>query len=370
MTAIRSTQPQKIDRRRRGGGAAALLCLPICLAGAVHCAEGVPGGTAIGNQRCAQNRAAGPITFLTSFAYAASAGILDVLAARQLGYFDALCLTVTLEPGSANAQLVSAGTAQMAGMGDASSVLVAIDNGADIVGIMTYGNVGAVELITMQAAGITALDGLAGKTIGYKVAPSPQIAAMLTAAGVDLGRVNFVSVGFDPIILARGRIDALTVYKSNEPQDLKAQGYQITEWDPEAFGIHATFNVLVVNRQWAAAHPTAVQDFLRAVLHGFAWIGQSDANLDSALGFAQAQSPAGYDRAVNKRRWQIEAAMIARHQPAGVGLGRLDDAAWQPEAAMLLHAKLVSRPPEVATAHDNSYLDAIYHGSTLIWPAP
>jgi NitT/TauT family transport system substrate-binding protein len=370
MTAIRPTQPREKYRRRRRGVATALLWVTICLPSPVHCAGPVPGGTTIGTERCAQNRAAGPITFLTSFAYAASAGILDVLAAQQLGYFDALCLTVTLEPGSANAQLVSAGTAQLAGMGDASSVLVAIDNGADIVGIMTYGNVGAVELITMQAAGITALNGLAGKTIGYKVAPSPQIVAMLTAAGVDLGRVNFVSVGFDPILLARGRIDALIVYKSNEPQDLKAQGYQIAEWDPDAYGIHATFNVLVANRQWAAAHPTAVQDFLRAVLHGFAWIGQSDANLDSALGFAQSHSPAGYDRAVNKRRWQIEAAMIDQHQQAGVGLGRLDDASWQPEAAMLLRAKLVSRPPQVAAAHDNAYLDAIYHGGTLIWPAP
>ncbi len=219
---------------------------------------------AISPARCALNRAAGPITFLTSFAYAATSGILDVLAARQLGYFDALCLKISIEPGSTNEQLVSAGTAQLAGLGDASSVLVAIDNGAAITGLMTYGNTSAIELLTLQSRGMKSLSELAGKTIGYKVAPAPQISAMLVAAHVPIESVNFVSVGFNPASLANGSVAGLIAYKSNEPRILAAEGYAVTEWDPEAYGIHSTFNVLVANRKFAAAHPTAVQDFLRA----------------------------------------------------------------------------------------------------------
>jgi hypothetical protein len=37
---------------------------------------------------------------------------------------------------------------------------------------------------------------------------------------------------------------------------------------------------------------------------------------------------------------------------------------------MLMRARLVGRPPVVASAHDNSYIDAIYNGKALIWPAP
>jgi NitT/TauT family transport system substrate-binding protein len=324
----------------------------------------------ISAERCAGNKAAGAITYLTSFGYAASSGILDVVAAQQLGYFAALCLKVDIQPGSNNAQLVSAGTAQMAAMGDAASVMVAIDNGADLVGLLTYGNSSAIELITLKSSKIAGLKDLAGKTIGYKVAPSPQVEAMLAAAGVDIGKVNFVSVGFDPIILANGRIDALTAYKSNEPRTLEGLGYEVTEWDPEKFGVHATFNVLVANRGWAAAHPSAVEDFLRATLHAYGWITADDANLDRALGFAQALSTGGFDLKVSKQRWLIEADMIKAALPHGSPLGRLDDAAWQPEADMLWRAKLVSRPPRVADAHDNRYLDAIYHELGLIWPAP
>lgn len=329
-----------------------------------------PPAASIGAARCAQNRAAGPITFLTSFGYAASSGILDVLAARELGYFDALCLRISIEPGSTNAQLVSAGTAQLASLGDASSVMVAIDNGAAITGIATYGNTSAIELITLKSSGITSLAALSGKTVGYKVALAPQIAAMLDAAHVPVDSVNFVSVGFNPVSLANGNVAALIGYKSNEPRVLTAQGYAVTEWDPQAYGIHSTFNVLVANRPWAAAHPTAVADFLRATLRAFNWINQSDDNLDRALGFAQALSFAGYDLASSRQRWKIEAKLIADSQPADAPLGHIADAQWQPEADMLLRAKLVSRAPAVAAAHDNTYLDSIYDGKNLIWPAP
>jgi len=81
--------------------------ITLLLAGTVQAEAGSAAATAIGPERCARNRAAGSITFLTSFAYAATSGILDVLAARELGYFDALCLKVTVEPGSTNAQLVA-----------------------------------------------------------------------------------------------------------------------------------------------------------------------------------------------------------------------------------------------------------------------
>jgi ABC-type nitrate/sulfonate/bicarbonate transport system substrate-binding protein len=347
----------------------AAFVLPL-LANSVQVVADTAAGTAIGPERCARNRAAGPITFLTSFAYAATSGILDVLAARELGYFDALCLKLAVEPGSTNAQLVSAGTAQLAGLGDASSVLVAIDNGAAITGVLTYGNTSAIELITLKSRDIKSLSELAGKTIGYKVAPAPQIAAMLVAAHVPIDSVNFVSVGFNPATLANGNVAALIAYKSNEPRVLASQGYRVTEWDPEAYGIHSTFNVLVANKKWAAAHPTAVQDFLRATLRAFNWINLSDANLERALGFAQSLSTAGFDLAGSRERWKIEARLIAGSQPANTALGHIDDAQWQPEADMLVRAKLVSHAPVVAASHDNSYLDAIYDGKALKWPAP
>ncbi|MDR3475988.1 MAG: ABC transporter substrate-binding protein [Devosia sp.] len=325
---------------------------------------------AISPDRCAANKAAGPITFLTSFAYAASAGILDVLAAKKLGYFDALCLDVTIQPGSTNTQLVSAGTAQIAGVGGASDVMVAIDNGAQIEGIATYGNVGAIELITMADSGIKELKDFVGKTVGYKGAVAPQFSAMFLDNGVDANAINWVSVGYDPIILPNGNVQGLGAYKSNEPRGLEAMGYKITEWDPDTYGIHSTFNTQIVNTDWAKKHPTAVEDFLRASFHAFDWISASGANLDEALAYAASLSDAGYDIAKSKVRFGVEQELIAKTQPADTGVGWQDAKQWQPEADALVRFKLVKTAPDIGAAQNDSYVNAIYKGKTLIWPAP
>ena len=60
--------------------------------------------------RCAANQAAGTITYLSSFDYAAAASIVEVIVAEQKGYFDALCLDVEMASSfsTANYPLISA----------------------------------------------------------------------------------------------------------------------------------------------------------------------------------------------------------------------------------------------------------------------
>src|SRR5882757_4444490 len=84
-------QMSRIFARRRCLVIAALLASALV---AAACGSGgkpampPPGSSRlISSNRCAQNKAAGKITFLTSFDYAASVGILDVLAADEVGYF-------------------------------------------------------------------------------------------------------------------------------------------------------------------------------------------------------------------------------------------------------------------------------------------
>src|SRR5690606_36392700 len=48
--------------------------------------------------RCAANREAGTITFLTGFDYAATASAIEMLVADEQGYFEDLCLDVEIKP--------------------------------------------------------------------------------------------------------------------------------------------------------------------------------------------------------------------------------------------------------------------------------
>ena len=214
---------------------------------------------------------AGTITYLTGFGWQASVGILDPIAAEALGYYSAMCLRVQLRPGNgdptSSSQLVAAGRATVTELGSPSDAITAAAGGIPIDAVATYGNTTASTLLTMPS--VTNLRQLDGKTIGYKGAMPPIITAMLEKAGVNLHSVKEVSVGYDPTILPRGQVQALTAYKSNEPIQLKDDGYKFHEWDPGSFGLNGAFNVFDANRTWANAHPGAMEDFLRATFEAY-----------------------------------------------------------------------------------------------------
>lgn len=326
----------------------------------------------ISADRCAANGDAGTIVYLDQFAFAAMPSQLDVIAAEELGYFDDLCLDVDIRPNTDNnAQIVSAGTAQMAGLGSASDVMTARDQDAkDIVSVATYGNTPIIELITMADSGITDLKDFVGKTVGYKISLAPQFSAMFASEGIDPTSINWVSVGFDPQILPDGQVQGLGAFKSNEPKVLDSRGDKVTEWDPADYGVQSTFDVIIANTAWAAKNPTAVEDFLRATLHAYDWINADEANLDQALGWAEKRSEAGYDVALGKLRWQTESGLVESSLPEGMAVGQQSAEQWQPEADLLSEYDLVEAPPVVTESQENSYIDSIYDGSTLIWPAP
>jgi NitT/TauT family transport system substrate-binding protein len=325
----------------------------------------------IGGSRCQQNKAAGPITYLTSYDLGGSVAIMNEIAADELGYFKDMCLTVTLRPAATNnAQLVSAGTAQVAGMGSASDALTAIANGAKIKGIATYGNVGQYELATMANGPVHSLKDLEGKTLGYKTAMPPQLTSMLINAGVNVSKVKEVSVGFDPNILPEGKVDAVQVYKDNEPNELKAEGYKILQWDPSKYGVKGTFSVMIANTAFAQAHPTAVEDFMRASFEAMQWINASKSNLNEAIQWSKGMSESGYSVKLQTARWIAGNKLVQENLIPGHGIGYQEASVWQPEANALLANKLITQPADVAAAQDDAFVDSIYRGATLAWPAP
>jgi ABC-type nitrate/sulfonate/bicarbonate transport system substrate-binding protein len=321
-----------------------------------------------GAARCAANRKAGTITYLTGFAYQADTGILDVIAAKADGYYAAECLDVVIRPGTGDpgtaAQLVSAGRVTMAELGGPSDVLTVTAAGQHVKAIATYGNVPSITLLTNPS--ITNLRQLEGKTLGYKGAMPPQITAMLTKAGVDVKKVKEVGVGYDPTILPRGQVQALTAYKSNEPIELRDLGDKFREWDPDSFGIRGSFNTIVANPSFASAHPTAVEDFLRATFHAFDGCMADPAPCIAA----SARLQSGYDRSQNLQEWKVQSKEVTSSRLAGRGVGAQSVAQWTPEADLLTQDHLLPSHPDIAAVLDTTYVAAIEHGRTVVWPSP
>jgi ABC-type nitrate/sulfonate/bicarbonate transport system substrate-binding protein len=322
---------------------------------------------AVSAARCAQNRAAGTVRYLTGYQFQASASILDVVAADGLGYYRDLCLNVDVKPGTGdtgvNARLVAAGTVAVSDVGSESDLLVARAHGVDVVGLATYGHVPIDTLMTMPS--ITSLSQLVGKTLGQKGILPPSIHAMLTKDGVDVAKIRQVKVGFDPSVLPRGQVQALAGYKSNEPLTLKARGTTVTEWNPEHYGIAGSFGTIIANPAFVAAHLSAVEDFLRATLHAY---GYCESHAQQCVAMAAKRSPAGFDVAHNVAVWTTEDSLVRASLPAGLPLGSVDPTKTAAEAQVLVQTGQLPLRASIADAFVAAPLQSIYSGDTLVWP--
>jgi putative hydroxymethylpyrimidine transport system substrate-binding protein len=340
-------------------------------------AGGTTSAATISAARCAENKAAGKITYISGYYFQSSASILEYVAASKLGYFGDECLNVALVPGSGDtaqeSKLLASGQADVGALAE-QDLIQARANGIAVTGVSSYSNAGLDVLMTNPD--ITKLTQLDGKLVGDKGYFPAAVEAMLIKAGVTFNSLHVVKEGYDPTVLPRhaGGLEALTGFVSNEPNQLKAAGYKVTVWQPVKYGIPSSLGAMAVNPAFASAHPTAVQDILRAALHAYAYCSSSAAHVAQCVGFdAVASGGATYDTKLNTAIWNTETSVVTANPTPGEPLGGIDTANVGAITALLHQFKIVGASVTLATAESwfsDSYIKAIYDGDTLIWPAP
>jgi NitT/TauT family transport system substrate-binding protein len=338
----------------------------------------IESGEPIPEARCEANRAAGTITYLSSFDFAAAASIVEVLVAEERGYFDELCLDVEIEASfsTANYPLVAANDAQFSSGGSFSEIVTfAAANEADFVAVAVDGRT-AIDALIVKPGEAETLADLRGATIGVKGKLPSAVTAMLAAAGLVEG-TDYETVpleGFDPTAhIAIPSIAGFPGWKSNEPGILERAGIDFTLFDPTEDGVPGTFGVIYTNRTFLTEHPSAAQDFIRAAMAGLA-----DAIADPAAASAIAVdlingsgnpnflSPEG-----ETFRWETESQLIVDTTPEGTGVGVPDAMVLQEELDTYAEVGLFG-DGETPTAED--WIDALIISSvyaddgSIIWP--
>jgi len=333
-------------------------------------------GSAISAKRCAENKAAGKITYLSGYQFQASASILEYVAASKLGYFRDMCLDVELKPGTGDtaqgSKLLASGQAKVSAIAE-QDLIQARANGIDITGISSYSNAGLDILMTNRD--ITDLAQLNGKVVGHKGFVPASVEAMMVKVGVRWDSLKLVKEGYDPSVLPRrqGGLEALTGFISNEPNQLKAAGHDITVWKPVEYGIPSSLGAMAANPDFARAHPHAIEDILRAALRAYDYCSSSDAHVVECVGYAAQVSGATYDKDLNATIWKTETQVIRDNPTRGQPLGGIDLDNVAKLVDMLHEFKIV---PSGVTADqakgwfDVSFVAHIYHGDKVIWPAP
>jgi hypothetical protein len=341
--------------------------------------EGVEMGVPFPESRCAANRAAGTISYLSGFDFAATASIIDVVVAEDRGYFEDLCLDVELQPSTstANYPIVAAGDAQFASGGSFSEVVnFAVANDADLVAVAVAGR-SAIDSLIVKPGVADRLEDLEGTTIGVKLGKiPPSVAAMLASVGLIEGE-DYTTVlidGFDPLVhIELPGIVGFPGYKSNEPGQLERAGVDFDLFAPSDYGIPGSFGVLYTTREFIDEHPTAAQDFVRAAMLGLA-DALADPEGAAALAIERVEAggnPSFLSLEGETFRWATDVELITAETPEGTGVGVPDPTLLQAEVDAYAEVGLFGEggAPDIADRFAVDLIDEVYDDTgTVIWP--
>ncbi len=339
----------------------------------------VVAGEAFPADRCEANKAAGPITYLSGFDFAAAASIMEVMMAADRGYYAELCLDVKLTPSfsTTNYPLVASNEAQFSSAGSFTELASFSEtNDAELVTLSIDGHT-PIDVLMVHPEQAESLAELNGATIGIKGALPPAVAVMLKQEANLAEGQQFHTVlvdGFDPIAHWQlPGIAAIPGWRSNEPGALQRAGLTFDLYDPADFDIPGSFGVIYTSPAFLAEHPSAVEDFMRATMRGLA-----DAIADPAgaavvavemingHGNPNFLSPEG-----ETFRWATDAETIVATTPEGSNIGV--PIGSELEAQISAYADVgyfgENNPPTVEGRYDPDLVDNLYDDTgTVTWP--
>jgi NitT/TauT family transport system substrate-binding protein len=195
------------------------------------------------------------------------------------GYYKAAGLNVTIDsgPGSvAGIARVAAGTYPL-GFFDINSLVKFQDQNPDkkVQAILMMYDRPPFAIATTSKTGIAKPKDLEGKVLGAPAADGAfaQWKAFVKENGIDASKVKIENVGF-PVrepMLADGKVDAITGFSFSMYYNLLQKGLRPEEIKIMLMADHGLVlygNAVMVNPDYAKAHPAVVAGFVRATIKG------------------------------------------------------------------------------------------------------
>jgi NitT/TauT family transport system substrate-binding protein len=202
-------------------------------------------------------------------------------AAIDNGHFAAEGLTVEIQAGQGSLDAIPkvASGAFPFGFADIGALMRFLDQnpGAPVTAVMMVYDKPAAAMVGRRSLGINKISDIEGKVLG---APPPdgawsQFPAFAKANNLDMSKITVEPLGFptrEPM-LAEGKVAAVTGFSFSVLLNLVRLG--VPEDDIAVFlmadnGVEYYGNAIIVNTDFAAANPSIVTGFLRAVAKGWA----------------------------------------------------------------------------------------------------
>lgn len=281
-------------------------------------------------------------------------------AAKDLGFYDDVGLDVTILDGGpdiAPQQVVASPDGPEFGEAWVPKVLVAREEGADLVNIaQVFQRSGTVE-VSWADSGITSPQDWAGKKVGaWGFGNEFEVVAAARQAGLEPG-VDFeqVTQNFDMVAFLNREIDAAEAMIYNElAQVLETENpetgelYQLEDLniiDFNEVGTAMLQDHIIAREAWLAEETNGVPNeqiatcFLRASFEG--WMHCRD-NPDECVGIVLDQ---GTILGEGHQHWMMN-EVNALIWPSPEGIGILDESLWDQTVQISLDSEIISEEPD------------------------
>lgn len=278
--------------------------------------------------------------------------------AIEKGFYEEVGLQVEIDYNmeTDSVALVSADELQFA-IASGEQVLLGRAQELPVFYVMAWYSDYPVGVASLADQGIAEPQDLAGKSIGLPGLYGANyigLRALLDAAGLEENDVTLESIGYTQAeSLANGLVDTVSIYVSNEPNKLRAEGYDVNVLAVSDY-LPLVANGMITSQKMLADRPELVGAMVRATLKGIEYTAaHPDEAFEICFNHVENLAELSEDELLVQKQVLTDSIELYQLDPPGYS----DMESWENMQDILLQMDLIEGPVDLDQIFSNDFVD-------------